>query len=280
MGDLWLPARTGSEPGPAPVVVLIHGGYWRSIYTKAIMSRLARAVAARGWAAWNIEYRRTGALGGGGWPATLVDVAAALDHVARLADVDATRVITCGHSAGGCLALWAAAKNRTGAQRVAHPAVQPLAAVSLAGVVDLRRGAELGLGDNAVARFLGGSFQEHPDRYRSSSPAALVPLGVPQVLVHGLSDTVVPPSMSSRLPALGTRRRGRRRLRAHRRRGPSRHDRPIECGLAGHLEPHRAAVLDLSGPSRRVTRRGAGSVGPAPLASWRISSSCVTRRCD
>ncbi len=199
VGDLWLPARTGAEPGPAPVVVLIHGGYWRSIYTKAIMNRLARAITARGWAAWNIEYRRTGTLGGGGgWPATLVDVATALDHVARLADVDARRVITCGHSAGGCLALWVAAKNRTGAQHPADiPEVQPLAAVSLAGVVDLRRGAELGLGADAVVRFLGGSFEAHPDRYRSSSPAALLPLGVPQVLVHGLSDTVVPPSMSS-----------------------------------------------------------------------------------
>ncbi len=199
MGDLWLPAPASAEPGPAPVVVLIHGGFWRSMYTKALMNRLARAVASRGWAAWNIEYRRAGALGGGGgWPATLVDVGAALDHVARLADVDATRVITCGHSAGGCLALWVASKNRTGADHLAPiPGVQPLAAVSLAGVVDLRQGAELGLGADAVARFLGGSFEEHPDRYRSSSPAALLPLGVRQVLVHGLSDTVVPPSMSA-----------------------------------------------------------------------------------
>ena len=73
-GDLWLPASAGSGPERAPVVVLIHGGYWRSIYTKAVMNRLARAMASRGWAAWNIEYRRTGPLGGGGgWPATLAD---------------------------------------------------------------------------------------------------------------------------------------------------------------------------------------------------------------
>ena len=77
------------------------------------------------------------------------------------------------------------------------PGVVPRGAVSLAGVVDLRREAELGLGGGAVPLFMGGSFDQHPDRYRSSSPAALVPLGIRQVLVHGLSDTVVPPSMSS-----------------------------------------------------------------------------------
>jgi pimeloyl-ACP methyl ester carboxylesterase len=75
--------------------------------------------------------------------------------------------------------------------------VRPLGALSLAGILDLKQGAELGLGGGAVTRFIGGSFDQHPDRYRSSSPAALVPLGIPQVLVHGLSDTVVPPSMSS-----------------------------------------------------------------------------------
>ena len=199
MGDLWLPPGAGSGRGRAPVVVLIHGGYWRSIYTKVIMNRLARAMASRGWAAWNIEYRRTGPLGGGGgWPATLADVSAALDYVTRLAAVDATRVITCGHSAGGCLALWVAARSRAETDTSGGPQrVLPLAAVSLAGVVDLERGAELGLGGDAVARFMGGGFDDHPDRYRSTSPAALLPLGVRQVLVHGLSDTVVPPSMSS-----------------------------------------------------------------------------------
>ena len=114
VGDLWL-ADGGTRPGPdrVPVVVLIHGGYWRSMFTKSLMNRLARAVAERGWAAWNIEYRRMGALGGGGgWPTTFTDVGAALDYVTRLAVVDAQRVITCGHSAGGCLALWAATRGR------------------------------------------------------------------------------------------------------------------------------------------------------------------------
>jgi acetyl esterase/lipase len=196
-GDLWLPTRTGS--GRVPVVVLFHGGYWRSIYTKAVMNRLARAVAARGWAAWNVEYRRLGVLGGGGgWPTTLTDAGAAVDHVARLPEVDPDRVVTCGHSAGGLLALWAASRRASAPDVPGSTAqVEPRAAVSLAGVVDLGRGAELSLGGGAVARFMGGPYEEHPERYRACSPAALLPLGIPQVLVHGSLDTVVPPSMSA-----------------------------------------------------------------------------------
>ena len=195
-GDLWLPDRTGTDP--LAVVVLIHGGYWRPVFTKALMNRLARAVVARGWAAWNIEYRRTGTLGGGGgWPATFVDVGAAVDFIEKLPRVDPERVITCGHSSGGQLALWVAARERTAMGTPGAPtSVFPRAAISLAGVVDLDRGAQLGLGSGAIPHFLGGSPEEHPERYRSASPMALLPLGVPQVLVHGLADTVVPASMS------------------------------------------------------------------------------------
>jgi acetyl esterase/lipase len=163
------------------------------------MNRLSRATAARGWAAWNIEYRRVGALGsGGGWPSTFADVSAAVDYVAQLPGVDPEKVITCGHSSGGCLALWAAAgagaRQSTGGPR---PVVSPIAAISLAGVLDLVRGVELQLGGGAVSRFLGGSPEQRPEAYRAGSPAALLPMGVPQVLVHGLSDTVVSPSMSA-----------------------------------------------------------------------------------
>jgi acetyl esterase/lipase len=196
VGDLWLPDELPA--GGCPVVVLIHGGYWRSVYTKALMSPLARAVNARGWAAWNIEYRRVGPVGGGGgWPSTLDDVAAALDHVQRLPSVDPDRVVTCGHSAGGHLAFWAAARHHLPNSGLVSPtAVQPRAAVALAGVVDLVRGAALGLGSGAIPQFLDGFPDEFPERYRAASPAALLPLGVPQVLVHGLADTVVPPEMS------------------------------------------------------------------------------------
>jgi acetyl esterase/lipase len=167
------------------------------MYTKRLMDRLARAIALRGWAAWNIEYRRVGPFGGGGgWPTTFSDVGNAIDHVAALAGTDASRVVTCGHSAGGHLALWAAARDRSCPAEPGRSAVLLRGAMSLAGVVDLVGAAALGLGGGAVCRFLGGTPESHPERYACSSPEALLPLGIPQVVVHGTSDAVVPASMS------------------------------------------------------------------------------------
>jgi acetyl esterase/lipase len=189
------------------VVVLIHGGFWRSVYTKRLMNGLAKDVAARGWAAWNIEYRRVGFLGGGGgWPMTLIDVAAALDHLTVIEDeVDIGRVVTCGHSAGGQLALWAGARRRLPAVSPgAGGAVSIRGAVSLSGIVDLEEADRLALGAQAAARFIGGHCNEQPDRYRHASPRALLPLGVPQTLIHAGNDSVVPPSMSRDYQALAT----------------------------------------------------------------------------
>ena len=205
VGDLWLPAEQTSKP---PVVVLIHGGFWRAVYTKRLMNGLAKALVKRGWAAWNIEYRRLGFLGGdGGWPHTLDDVAAAIDHIAFIdGAVDPMRVVTCGHSAGGQLALWAAARSRlpAGIPRD-NVAVTVRGAVSLAGVVDLKEADRLGLGSDATARFLGGHWEQMEERYRCSSPMALLPIGVPQVLVHGTNDTVVPLSMSEKYEIQATK---------------------------------------------------------------------------
>ena len=138
--DLWRPADRDSD-GSLPVVVLIHGGFWRSPYTKVLMTRLARSVRSQGWAAWNVEYRRLGLLGGGGgWPATLIDVAVAVDHLHTLAGIDVGRVVVCGHSAGGQLALWAAGRSRLPPDAPgAGPVVVVRGAVALAGVTDLRR---------------------------------------------------------------------------------------------------------------------------------------------
>jgi acetyl esterase/lipase len=198
--DLWRPDRA---TGRLPVVVLFHGGFWKGPYTKRLMNRLAADIGGRGWAAFNVEYRRVGVLGrGGGWPDTFSDVAAALDVLESLPGLDLDRVITCGHSAGGQLALWAAARDRLPADAPGTPVtVRPRAAISLAGVVDLVEAAETGLGGGAAAALLGGDPAVCPGRYRVASPAALVPLGVPQLLVHGLADTTVPAAMSERYAA-------------------------------------------------------------------------------
>lgn len=200
VADLWLPDAPGAAgPDGLAVVVLVHGGYWRSWYTKSLMNGLARSVVAKGWAAWNIEYRRVGPLGGGGWPATFADVGAAVDHLESFPTLDLGRVVTCGHSSGGHLALWAAGRHRAPAGTPGTPpVVRPRAAMSLAGVVDLELAVQMGLGGGAVKAFLGGGPDQWPERYRAASPAALLPLGITQVLVHGLADTVVPPEMSVR----------------------------------------------------------------------------------
>jgi acetyl esterase/lipase len=185
------------------VVVLFHGGFWRAPYTKLLMRRLAADCARRGWTAWNVEYRRVGMLGGGGgWPDTLLDAGAAMDRLTTVEGVDLSRVAVLGHSAGGQLALWSAGRHRVPAGAPgAGPAIGRVAvrlAVSMAGVVDLHEAARTGLGAGAVEAFLGGTPEEWPDRYEAASPASLLPIGVPQLLIHGTADETVPPSSSER----------------------------------------------------------------------------------
>ena len=159
------------------------------------MTPLAIDLARRGFAAWNVEYRRVGQEGGG-WPGTFDDIAAAVDRLAEIDDVDTRRVVTCGHSAGGHLALWAAARHRLpeGAPG-SSPRVRPRAAIALAAVCDLEQAWRDDLGGGAVAGLL-GTFDDEPVRYASASPAALTPIGVPQLLAHGDADEVVPVSQS------------------------------------------------------------------------------------
>jgi acetyl esterase/lipase len=170
-----------------PVAVVIHGGFWRARYDRTLMDALSADLAASGWAAWNLEYRRVGA--GGGWPATFADVAAGIDHLAIVpAPLDLARVVAIGHSAGGHLALWAASRDR--------PGVAVTAAVGQAAASDLAAVARLGLGNGAAEELLDGSPEQVPDRYAAASPAQRLPLGVPVLLVHGARDDTVPVAIS------------------------------------------------------------------------------------
>ena len=176
------PSQYGVLYGEGPVAVLIHGGFWKAEYGLELMDALAADLVARGWAAWNIEYRRLG--NGGGVPYTLDDVGAAIDHLDQLPGVDLSRVVTIGHSAGGHLAAWAATRDH---QRVAVTAV-----VSQAGVLDLQRAAELRLSNGVVDRFL----KSQPTDV--ASPIERLPLGVPALLTHGGRDDIVPVEISER----------------------------------------------------------------------------------
>lgn len=196
VGDLHVPSE--DAPRPLPVVVLLHGGYWQADYDRQETAPLAADLAARGFAAWNLEFRRVG--DGGGWPGTFEDVAAGLDALADLAGphrLDLSRVGVAGHSTGGHLALWAAARHRLPEGRLgARPRIRPAVAVSMAGVNDLRAAHRARLGDDAVADLLGGVPEDVGDRVRVAAPIASLPLQVPQLLVHGEHDDAVPTSQS------------------------------------------------------------------------------------
>jgi len=202
-GDLRLPAGPATEP--YPVVIVIHGGYWRARFDLGYFGAACGALAGAGLATWNIEYRRIGDPGGG-WPGTFMDVAAATDALRPFAaryPLDLSRTLTLGHSAGGHLALWLAARPRLSAGAALWQA-DPLpihGAVALAGVADLRRAWELRLSDHVTDTLMGGDPAQFPDRYASGSPYDLLPLGVPQVLFHGTSDINVPYEISERYVA-------------------------------------------------------------------------------
>jgi acetyl esterase/lipase len=185
-GELFLPDG-GADPHP--VAVVLHGGFWRAQYGRKLMRPLCEDLKARGWAAWNLEYRRLGRLSGGGWPTTFEDVAAGIDHLAEVpAPLDLARVVTIGHSAGGHLAAWAATRRQA---RVAVTGV-----VAQAGVLDLERAWEWRLSKGVVRRLLGGTPEQRPERYAAASPAARLPLAVPALLTHGRRDDIVPVAMS------------------------------------------------------------------------------------
>lgn len=197
VGDLIVPAGPPPDAG-WPVVVLVHGGFWREAYHRDLMDPLAEDLRDRGYVAWNVEYRRVG--GAGGWPATLLDLAAAVDHLADVeVPLDLDRVAIAGHSAGGHLALWVAGRTRLpdGAPGT-DPRVRPCAAVGQAPVADLAAADDAGLGDGAARELLGGAPQEVPDRWAIADPVQLVGHGVPVLLVHGTKDDTVPTGQSER----------------------------------------------------------------------------------
>lgn len=178
-----------------PLVVVIHGGFWRVNYDRGHTAPQCGGLARAGFAVAALEYRRVG--GGGGWPTTFADVAAGIDAVLRVADerVDPGRAILMGHSAGGHLALWAAGRHNLPPDAPGHRATP----TPLRGVVALGAVADLGwafrhrLGAGAAADLLGA----HDDsvlaqRLPLTDPAALLPTGIPTVLVHGVRDDAVP----------------------------------------------------------------------------------------
>ena len=179
VAEIWRPPQASGDLPSWPSSTAGSGG---QLYTKRLMHRMAAAVVAHGWAAYNIEYRRVGRFGGGGWPATFDDVHAAVDALAEVGRHRSSRASSrVGIPPGG---TWPCGRGRrrTDVATGRTPVVPVRAAISLAGVVDLVAAARLGLGGGAVPSLMGGEPEECPTRYALGSPAALLPLGLPQFL--------------------------------------------------------------------------------------------------
>jgi len=185
--DLYLPKSTGT----LPVIVLVHGGCWGKRYTAKPLGGIARALTEVGFAVWNIEYRRNG--NGGGFPQTLLDVAQAADLLRTVAEkyhFDLARVLTMGHSAGGQLAVWLAARSRLAPTSPVYSPT-PLAVsgvVCLAGVIDLVAAVPQGLCGDDLTLLMGGKPDDVPEHYHDASPMELLPLGVRQIHIVGDVD--------------------------------------------------------------------------------------------
>lgn len=198
--DLWLP----KGKAPYPVVLMVHGGCWQTdVADASIMNYIADDLRTRGIAVWNIEYRGVDRAGGG-YPGTFLDVAAAADalrvHGPRY-HLATGRVVALGHSAGGHLALWLAARGRIGRTSALHAAKPlPLAAViSIGGLPDLEA-AQVPPGDTCdaepVRKLIGTPTPERPDLYSDTSPAAMFPFTTPQILVNATRDRIAPPAFA------------------------------------------------------------------------------------
>jgi len=195
--------RFPAGPGPFPFLFVIHGGFWQSMYDLKHIGHLCSALTGKGIITCNIEYRRLGD-SGGGWPGTFQDISLATDYILETLSsdprVDSARRAVIGHSAGGHLALWLVSRHRIPKDSPLHGAGKYRlgSAVSLAGVCDLRTAWKQRLGNGVVARFMGGTPDQYPDRFDAGSPIELLPNGSNRVLIHGTDDDIVPVSQSEK----------------------------------------------------------------------------------
>jgi acetyl esterase/lipase len=175
---------------PRPLVIVVHGGFWRAEWDRSHTSPLAADLAASGYPVAQLEYRRTGQPGGG-WPGTFADVVAGVTAIPHLMGLGSAPPLLLGHSAGGHLALWYA---------VAGPA-PVLGVVALAPVADLAEAHRLDLDRGAVAALLGGGPGEVPDRYAEADPSARPAPSTRSVIIHGVLDRHVPVEISRKYTA-------------------------------------------------------------------------------
>lgn len=232
--DLRLPK---GKQGLLPLVMNIHGGYWRAKYNLEHAGHLCAALTNSGFATANIEYRRVGNEGGA-WPGTFEDVRTSFSYFrqnARQLGIDPQKIVVMGHSAGGQLALCLAAHEKT---------VESV--ISLAGVVDLQRAYQLHLSNDAIVEFLRGTPKEVPDHYREADPMQLSILHAKQYLIHGSVDDTVPCEFSRDYVAAKSKRPAPEKEEAH----------LVEIAGASHfdlIDPRTSAWAQVIETVRKLT---------------------------
>tara|TARA_R110001592_G_scaffold237306_13_gene496441 strand:+ start:13597 stop:14439 length:843 start_codon:yes stop_codon:yes gene_type:complete len=192
--------RLPKGEGPFPVIIIVHGGCWYSPYADLKnTSAIADALRDEGYATYNVEYRRFDNKGGG-WPNTILDVGKAADYLKVIApkfNLDLNKVISYGHSAGGHLAFWLGTRN----QRIVGDDLyleNPLSIKGILGVgsindlVEFEKIDTSTCGEVVVVKLMGGKVDAQPKRYQEASPIMNLPLGIPQILITGESDKIVP----------------------------------------------------------------------------------------
>lgn len=210
--DLYLPAGA-RRADSVPLAVLIHGGAWQDQLGADVFDPLARELASRGMAVYNVEYRRPGS--GGGWPTTYHDIASALDHVVevdkKFPQITTEDELIVGHSTGAPLAVWGGTRHMLNSDEVgAEPKFRPTRVVSIAGPLDMVYSATHG--DSRVASVLGGTPTDFPSRYSRVDPIQNIAPDTPVVAMHGARDPIVPAESSQRYVDAVNRAGGRAKM--------------------------------------------------------------------
>jgi acetyl esterase/lipase len=207
--DLRLP----KSKKPYPVVIILHGGCWMSsVATSQNTAALADALRDLGVATYNVEYRGVDDEGGG-WPGTFLDVAQATDKLRSIAKkyaLDLNHVVIIGHSAGAQLGLWLAARHKLPANSELYSA-KPLSingVIAVGGIVDLEAynaQQNNACGNDTIGHLLGNNPALLTPRYHIASPAALLPLGVPQILIYATQDAIIPANLNQDYQVLASK---------------------------------------------------------------------------